>query len=194
MIDQKIFILERLASILIMIIWGIGMLMKERTASFFIIVFLIVTQAFSMNAEENFVPSLTSQGEIRLDFSIQEKDNSIWQKGREASVQEPKAAMKTTIGKTQMINFLQNKRKPYTDMHSKRPGTAIITIMSQITGYRVYVDGSLIDTEGQTEPPDGQITIRIDGDLSHTIEIVQGTYSNRITKYFEMEKAYTISL
>jgi hypothetical protein len=95
---------------------------------------------------------------------------------------------------TVIINSLPHDGISFNDMHLIRPGTTLISIRSSIQGYEVYVDGYLSDIEGRTEPLDGQITIRVDGDLSHTIKIVKETYFNEITRYFEMDKSYTINL
>jgi hypothetical protein len=150
------------------------MVKKARMFFFFLIVFLLVIQVVPINAKDNFAPISASWDRIG---------------------QESRTFMKTTVDvETKIIKPRSLSGIPLNDMHLIGPGTAIITIISSVKGYDVYVDGYLTDTEGRNEPLDGQITIRVDGDLTHTIRIVAGTYSNQITGNYEMGKSYTINL
>lgn len=151
--DPKIFILENLMNIKDNL-RNANMLIKTSILAIFVIVFLLVIQAVSMNAKND----------------------------------------STIEVETKIVNSLPHDGIPINDMHLIGLGTAMITINSSEQGYEVYVDGSLSDIEGKTEPLDGQITISVNGDLSHNIKIVKGSYIKEKTDYFESGESYTINL
>ncbi len=156
-----------------------------RIAFLFVIVIFLTIQTTLVNARDNSAFLLESSEGKQPDFFVSKNDNFLRLEGIDRSAID--AAIETI--KCFPLEVISSN-----GLHLKRPGTAIVTIESSIQGYQVYVDDAFIDTEGLTEPLDGQITIRVDGDLNHNIRIVKGGYSRDVTKYFEMDKSYTINL
>jgi hypothetical protein len=160
------------------------MLNEMRVVFSLLIVILIAIQTIPINAKDNSVSLFASMDWKKPDHYISVDESSLGQRWLDGSVID---------GKIKTTNSFPLSGISSNDLCLKRPGTAIVTITSPIKGYQVFVDNSSIDAEGLTEPLDGQITIRVDGNLNHNIKIVKGSYSRETTSYFKMGDLYVIN-
>ncbi|MCU0637312.1 MAG: hypothetical protein MUE87_01620 [Methanothrix sp.] len=172
-------------------------MIKAWIASFFMILFLSNIPAVSMSARDNFAPLFASLEKTDLDLIIEEKTDPNCQDRGYASILESKARMKSAIDvETKIMESPSNSRILSNDIHLVVPGIATVTILSNKTGYDVYVDSSFSETEGSNEPMDGKIVIYVAGNTYHNISIAKerDNYYNNKSMNFETDRSYLLIL